>query len=199
MIGLQRQRRSLRRFSNKGIEKEKLAKILESAHNIETARNNQGQSYVVIQNDMKCFRALLYAAANSRHPIPNEADLKKLEEQIRNIPAKDESLTYQAPVAIAILKDSFTQLRVNEDYMTAAGFEAGLATANMELSANSMGMGVCCAGMAQMIADKSSDIREFLGIRNDQKLMMLLVLGYPDEQLKYLRTTPRLDQKIRWK
>ncbi|WP_315675892.1 nitroreductase family protein [Clostridium sp. 19966] len=115
------------------------------------------------------------------------------------MPAKDESLTFQAPVAIAILKDSYTELRGYEDYVTTAGFEAGLAVANMELLSNSMGMGICCVGVAQMIADKSNDVREFLGIKNDQKLMMLLVLGYPDEQLKYVRTAPRLDEKILWK
>jgi nitroreductase len=186
------------------VEKQKIEKILESARYIASARNIQGQSYIVIQNEMERFRALLYSVANRRQSggmkdMPSNESLKMLEEQIKKIPAKDESLTYQAPVAIAILKDSYTNIRGIEDYVTATGFEVGLASANMELISNSMGLGVCYVGIAQMVADRSNVVREFLGIREDQKLVMLLVLGYPSEQLKYLRTAPRLKMSTLWK
>lgn len=59
-------RRSVRRFKNKEIEKEKLNKIIEAGRVTETATNSQDVSFTIVTSKLNELRDLTYEALNKK-------------------------------------------------------------------------------------------------------------------------------------
>ncbi len=197
---LQKSRRSLRRFSEKSVDKEIIETLIDSARYASTGRNLQDLSFVVIQDQMDDYRTLLYAEQVTSGGMftrkLTENQMEQIKEQVKQIPNTDERITYQAPLAIGIVGDRASTYRGVEEM---AGAMVGLAAANIEHVANSMGIGVTYAGSATQISKYSKTINEFLGLEKNQELMLVMLLGYPDEKTKFLRTAPRLERNVIWK
>ena len=75
-----------------------------------------------------------------------------------------------------------------------ADMDTGLASAYVELMANSLGLGVLYSGFFRVIYKLNPSIRKLIPIRRGYKLSHCMVIGYP--KVKYQRIPPRLPVKV---
>ena len=75
--------------------------------------------------------------------------------------------------------------------------DAALASSNMELVADTLGLGVLFSGFFVRAANESQDIIDFLQVKKRKKIMTCMMMGYPD--VRYFRTVPRKQADVIWK
>lgn len=163
-------RRSVRQFKPEPIEPEITDKILEAGRYSPTGANAQDVRYIVLgskqdeieQECVKLFRSGTKLAA------PFVKMLSKM-----NI--SDNFFFKDAPLVIVVSAKS--------------NINAGLASAYMEMVANSFGLGVLYSGFFVMCSKISSKIKKSLKLSNGEKVVSCMVIGYPN--VKYHRIAPR--------
>lgn len=186
-------RRSIRKYKDKTIENDKIEKIIEAGRFTPTATNSQDVSYIVVKDRLQELKKLtMETLKNKGEQILSTSEDRKMKmyakmwldmyKKFNENPLEDK-LFYNAPVVVVITAKN----PVNAD----------LASCSMEFMANTLGIGAVYCGFFIVASEKSEEIREFLEIPKDKKLVSCLVLGYPD--IKYKRTTPRKTAEIIWK
>lgn len=160
-------RRSIRRYSDKPVEEEKIAEILESGRLAPSGSNTQPWNFILIQS------------AEMR---------KKLAEASHN-----QKWMLTAPLYIVCVAD--IRCRVKEDvelYLdeSTPQFElkqiirdSAIAMEHMVLEAEHQGLGTCWVAWF-----KQEDIRPILNIPTDKYVVSILTVGYVD---KLPKATPR--------
>jgi len=98
-------------------------------------------------------------------------------------PHENDRLFFNAPVVIIVTANS----EVN----------GALASSNMELMTNALGLGTLFCGFLVRAAQNNKKIMDFLGVKEGKKIVTCMVIGYPD--VKYFRTAPRKEADISWK
>ncbi len=168
-------RRSVRRYQAKEVERDKLEKIIEAGRFTETASNSQGVSYIVIQKEITLIREI--AAKKLKRLVKIGYNISGLDID------KGDFLFRYAPAVILTLAKSEV--------------DAALAASRMELMAVAQGLGVFFSGLFVIIANHDKKIKEILEMQEDEQIVTCLATGYPD--VKYFRTVPRREARIRWK
>jgi nitroreductase len=110
-LGLAKMRESVRSYTNRAVDKEKLQKILEAGRVAPTGANRQPQRFVVIQGDEGMAR--LKKAAN----------------------------TFHAPLVILVCADHKASWKRSYDRKDIADIDASIATTHMMLQATELGLG----------------------------------------------------------
>lgn len=186
-------RRSVRRFKDKKVEKEKIEKIIEAGRFTQTAVNSQDVSYVVITENLDKLKELAYESlkAKGEYILNQKEENKQLRryaliwtkmyKAYKNDPIKNDRLFYNAPVVIL----AFSNHDLNGE----------LASSNMELMTNALGLGTFFSGFLQIAAEGNKEMMNLFGIKN-KKLKSCMVIGYPD--VTYKRTVPRKESEINW-
>lgn len=189
-------RRSVRQFQNKDVEKEKIDAIIEAGRFTQTATNAQDVSFIVVKDKIEDLKLLVLQALKSR----GEYMLQTLPEdnvQLRRYatiwskmydgyladPQNNDKLFFNAPAVIVVTAN--------------ADVNGGLASSNMELMTNALGLGTFFSGFMVHCSQDNKEILEFLGVKEGKKIISCMVLGYPN--VKYRRTVPRKDADISWK
>jgi hypothetical protein len=98
-------------------------------------------------------------------------------------PIKNDNLFFNAPVVIVVTAKS----EVN----------GALASSNMELMTNALGLGTLFSGFFVRAAKGNKTIEDLLGVKEGKQIITCMVIGYPD--IKYKRTAPRKAADISWK
>ncbi len=98
-------------------------------------------------------------------------------------PLLNDRLFFNAPAVIIVTAQS--------------AMSGGLASSNMELMANALGLGALFSGYFVRAARANKEIFEFLEVQKDKDIISCIVIGYPD--VRYLRTVPRKKADIKWK
>lgn len=192
-------RRSIRQFSDKSVEKEKLIKIIEAGRFTPSGGNRQPISFVVVQDKMSRLTKLTLDVLNNMACSyePNENDpldsqkkrysvMWKMMHRQYNKYGKD-TLFFNAPAIIIVLSDKNLSFNPYVD--------GGLAAANMQTMAAALNLGVCFNGFFTF-ASHDNNIREFLNISDNKVVVTSLLLGYTNN--KYYRTVPRKGAEINW-
>jgi len=178
-------RRSIRRYRKDCPERALLEKVLEAGRFSPTGSNAQNVSYIVFTERTEELRAL--AMAELREYARDEESFASVfpppMSRERMDLADDDFLFKGAPALILTLSPN----PVN----------ASIASANMELQAAAMGLGVLYVGFFTRLAAKSAALREYLGLAEQEQLVTCLALGWPE--LRYLRTVPRKKAKVSWR
>lgn len=194
MLNFIKFRRSVRHFIDKPVEDDKILKIIEAGRFTATGSNTQNVSYIVVTESIPSLRTMaLKTLSDSSSFTSNQANpnplalyyaqkFKSMYESELEAPGENDTLFYNAPALILITADS----PVN----------AALAASNMELMAVSLGLGVFYCGFFTRAAQHSSEIKNFVGLKENHNIDVCLVLGYPD--VTYYRTVPRKQAEIRW-
>ncbi|MDZ5253497.1 nitroreductase family protein [Clostridium sp. LIBA-8841] len=187
-------RRSVRRFKDKDVEKEKLEKILEAGRFTQTAVNSQDVSYVVITEKIAELRDLAYESLKEK----GEYILNNLNDENKHLrryaliwtkmykaykadPIKNDRLFFNAPVIIVAFSHH--------------DLDGELASSNMELMTNALGLGTFFSGFLQLAAEGNEKILTLLGVEN-KKIASCMVIGYP--AITYKRTAPRKKVEVNW-
>lgn len=189
-------RRTVRQFKDKKIEKEKLIKIIEAGRFTQTGSNSQGVSYIVVSEKLEELKTLTMKtlktageniladlnAETTKFKRYAEMWIKMYEEYEKN-PNENDKLFFNAPSVVIVTADS--------------DINGGLASSNMELMINALGLGTFFSGFFVKASQVNKEIVDFLGVKEGQKIVSCMVIGYPD--VKYLRTVPRKEADISWK
>jgi len=177
-------RRSVRQYKNTPVEKEKLEKIIEAGRLTPTASNMQNVRYIVIQNEIDAiedevldqYKKLIRPTSLLRRIIkmPFKPSLSRL---------KRGFLFHKAPAVILVISPS----EIN----------ACLAAMNMELMAETLGLGTVYVGLFTRPANWNRKLLKSLGIVKGEKIAACLALGYSNA--KYLRSVPKKNANIVWR
>lgn len=188
-------RRSVRHFKKQDVEVEKLSKIIEAGRFTQTATNSQDVSYIVIKDHIQQLKEMSLKRLNDMgkyilsNLTPETMKFKKyaqmwvnMYEEFKLNPNSKDRLFFNAPAIILVISNN--------------PINASLASSNMELMTNALGLGTFFSGFFTKAADNNKEIMEFLNLNENQKIVTCMVIGYPN--VKYQRTTPRKNAQISW-
>jgi nitroreductase/NAD-dependent dihydropyrimidine dehydrogenase PreA subunit len=189
-------RRSIRQFKDKEVEDEKLLKIIEAGRFTQTGSNMQDVSYIIVKDELQKLKELTIEALNQmgkdilENLTPQTMGYKKYAEMWQKM-YKDykenselnDRVFFNAPAVIIVTANS--------------NINGGLASSNMELMTNALGLGTFFSGFFVRAAESNEKIKEFLGIKGGKQIVSCMVIGYPN--VKYLRTAPRKEADVCWK
>lgn len=152
-------RRSIRKYKDQPVEREKLEKVVNCGINAPSGMNRQPwQVRVVDDEDYINGVTEIYKQKNPM--VVGEEGFKNM---FRNAPAV---------IFIASPKDGSGQL------------DCGLLGENMILAAQSLGLGTCCLGgpvRFMMDNEEAAPYIERLQLPEDYTLLYAIAIGYPDE------------------
>lgn len=204
-------RRSIRSFTKKPIEKEKLLRILNAGRYTATAKNRQACTFVLVQERLEEFKTLVWeefptVLKNLEETEPAYAKvfgrLYEIWKENGTIPGEGNLYGQAFGEAYAAPEGS---LKENPFFFDTTSFlviasdnllDGGLASANIENMAVAEGAGVLYSGYLMRILAASPRLLEWLGI-GDKPIASCMLLGYP--AVEYRRTAPRKKADIRWK
>lgn len=180
-------RRSIRNFTAQPMEKEKLEHILDAGRYTATARNAQGCTFVLVQEQLEEFKQLLWeeipvVVESLKASLPRYAQMfDKFYQKWKEDSGKD-GLFYNTTSFVLIAADNL--------------WDAGMAAANMENMAVAEGGGMLYSGYLQRIISASPKLKAWLGI-GEKPVCCCMLLGYP--AVSYERTAPRKKADVIWK
>ena len=188
-------RRTIRQFKKQDVEADKLLKIIEAGRFTQTGSNAQNVSYIVVKDNLDALKAMTFdtLSAMGQYALADESAsplIKRyaqmwinMSESYKQDPKQNDSLFFNAPAIILTVSSS--------------PINASLASSNMELMTNALGLGTFFSGFFTRAAEANKAIPQFLGITGTDQIVTCMVIGYP--KVKYARTVPRKPATITWK
>jgi nitroreductase/NAD-dependent dihydropyrimidine dehydrogenase PreA subunit len=183
-----RSRRSVRRYQDKPVEKEKIQRLIEIARYAPTGSNTQLVEWLVVDDKSKIksiagltidyFRRLL-------RENPQATAIASLPRAVAAWEAGYDAVLRNAP---ALIVASAPQEAFN------GMIDVTLALCYLDLMAPTVGLGTCWAGMLQRALHFSPSIKEVLGVPAEHPHHYPMMLGYP--KVKYYRLPERKPPKI---
>jgi nitroreductase len=119
----------------------------------------------------------------SRQTLPPvwERIAKKWEEGV-------DQLLHHAPALVII--------HMNKGIATTPEIDAAIASTQMVLLAETLGLGTCYIGFLIWAIENSGELKKKLGIPPDNKALVSFTVGYPD--VEFLRFVARNPAKVNW-
>jgi nitroreductase len=152
------ERRSIRRYLDKPVEKEDLLKVLKAATLAPSWKNSQSWRFYAVTNDQIL------------------ASIKE-----NALPAFNAKNCAQAPVLIvACFEEGKSGRGADGEYATDCGegwsyYDLGLACENLCLQAQALGLGTLIMGLRN-----EKVLKQILSIPENQQVVAVISLGYPD-------------------
>jgi nitroreductase/NAD-dependent dihydropyrimidine dehydrogenase PreA subunit len=186
-----RSRRSIRRFKDKPVEREKIQQLIETARYAPTARNTQGLEWMVITDKDELRNLAKLSVDWICHVLkkdPENPGVVYFPLLVSEWDAGNDMILRDAPVLIIVSapKDSAFGL-----------VDLSLALSYLELMAPTLGLGTCWAGLLESALLHWLPAREALGLSDDRPYHYPMMLGYPVSH--YLRLPQRRQPKIAWR
>lgn len=166
-------RRSIRKYSDQTVEREKLQTVVTCGINAPSAMNGQPWQVRVVDSP-EFINGITEAYVRANPAAAESPDFKNM---FRNAPAV---------IFVASPKDGSGQL------------DCGLLGENIMLSAHSLGLGTCCLGSPVRFMLDNEEARPYLDrleFPEDYTLLYAIAIGYPDESPE---TKPRDTAKIKF-
>lgn len=168
-------RRTVRQYKNIPVEKEKIDKILKAGQYAPTGGNSQNVAFTILGSKqaelerecVKLFRAGVGVGS-------------KFSKSLKNTEITDNFFFKGAPLVIVVSGHD--------------AVNATIASAYMELTANSLGLGALYSGFFCACAKLNPKIKSALNLPKGHKVVTCIIFGYPD--VKYERIAPRKEHKV---
>ncbi len=210
LLAFFRSRRSTRIYKTDPVEREKLQKIIEAGRFAPTGGNRQPLEYTVVETPEALSKVrdtcINFHARSAEILIANLTEKEKqgqslsepeqgmkqyaeawpwrLEQNKKGI----DTLFHHAPVLIV--------MHANTDVAPTPEVDAGIASTQMVLMAESLGLGTCYIGFLVAAAQNSSEMKNLLGISEKDNPVVAFVTGYPN--VEYLRLVARNPARVNW-
>ncbi len=176
LLQAMKSRRTIRQYKYIPVEQEKIDKILEAGRYAPTGANSQNVAFTILgskqaeleREGVKLFRAAVKAGS-------------KFSAFLRNQDIDDNFFFKKAPLVIVVSGHD--------------AVNATLASAYMELEANTLGLGVLYSGFFAICARISPKIRATLKLPRGHRAVTCMIIGYPD--VAYKRIAPRKPHEIK--
>jgi nitroreductase/NAD-dependent dihydropyrimidine dehydrogenase PreA subunit len=207
LMGFMRSRRSIRLYNQKrSVRRELIEKVIDTARYAPTGSNAQSLEHIVITNrdlmdrlaalgielfreKATCFEQKdALSHLDPRLALRIETDIPFYKGVVSEYKAGKDPFFYQAPVLIVTHADMTITSCPVED--------ATIASYQMILVAQSLGLGTCYVGNLYEFGNESPEIRELLDIPPNNDILMSFVLGYP--AIRFRRLVGRKTAKVRW-
>jgi nitroreductase/NAD-dependent dihydropyrimidine dehydrogenase PreA subunit len=186
-----RSRRSIRVYKDKEVDRETLARLIETARYAPTASNSQTIHWTVFGGREKLLEFSAVAVDWMRGVIaanpgsPQEA--------------------YFAPIVSGWEEGYDGILRTAPNLIIASApkeasnglVDSAIALSYLELAALPLGIGTCWAGLLQMAMLARPDLMEMIGLPEGHTSHYPMMIGYP--KFKYQRVPERKEPPIHWK
>lgn len=183
-----RSRRSIRRFQDKPVEKEKIQKLISGARYAPTGGNSQMVEWFVL-NDKKRIRDIAALTIDFIRQMSKDpqvmAERPYLPMIVAAWDAGNDSVLRGAP---AVVIASAPKEAMN------GMVDLTLALSYLDLLAPVMGLGTCWAGLLQGAMLFSPDVKRAVGLPESHPHHYPIMLGYPD--VTYYRLPERRTPKI---
>jgi len=158
-------RRTIRKFKNLAVSQEDIDRIIEAGRYSPTAMNGQNVHFIILDKNMAQVERAVYEEVVRKNWFSNN-----LEDNIGQ-----KFIFRDAPLAIVV-----AEKRADN---------AALASAYMELMADSLGLGVMYCGLVRVAAEDNEEMLKLIGVPEGLKVITCLVIGHPD--VEYIRVAPR--------
>lgn len=188
-------RRTIRNFKNQALTQEEIMRIINAGRFTQTGGNLQDVSFIVVQKELNALKDLIFESLNeaAKFFIKEVEEGKressgyaklwlKMYEAYQIDPVANDRLFFNAPAIIVVVADS----QVN----------GALASSNMELMINAMGLGTMFSGFFIRASAMNPKIADFLGVADRTKIVTCMVVGHPN--VTYKRTVPRNKPNVVW-
>jgi nitroreductase len=159
-----KERRSIREFEDREIEKEKVEQIIEAGIWAPSARNMQPWKFILVK-DKKLIKEMDRAVKEKVIDNPRYYFVKE------RAKTREDVIFYSAPLVVFILGEK-------ENHWST--IDCSLAAENMMLAAYSLGIGSCMIGMARHL--KGEKILERLKFPPGYDFVLAVAFGYPKER-----------------
>jgi len=181
IANLIRMRRSIRRYSDKPLDEQVIAQVLNVVRWSPTAKNGLPVKWIVVNGYEKVHEL---AALIIEWMRPNEA-LKSL---VDAWDAGNDPVLRGAPCLIVVYTDESAMWPV---------VDCALAVGTLDLCAAAMRLGSCWAGFFTRAAQNDPAINRWLGLTDNQTVQGGLMLGHIDNEV-YRRIPHRPELDLRW-
>lgn len=209
LLGTIRARRTVRRYSPRPVEREKLQLLLEAARYVPTGANAQPQRFLILTDEaakaklreaiMDYYRGYAAAMADKEHPERlaaygnsgagemHEHVLAAVPSFVKNVETGRDRLFFDAPTVIII--------HAPQDEVTPQ--EAGdYAAFAITLMAEAQGLGTCITAYASMALQALPELARETGIPEGNEVYAVVVVGHPAEH--YGLVPPRKPAQVEW-
>ncbi|OQB68128.1 MAG: putative NAD(P)H nitroreductase [Bacteroidetes bacterium ADurb.Bin139] len=165
-------RQSVRQYSDRSVEREKIIACLEAARLAPSANNSQPWKFIVV-------------------------DEPELKNRVADCTASlgMNKFTYQAPVMVVVVLEKenlFSSLGGKVKDKIFCHYDVGLAIGQFCLQAAELGLGTCIIGWFD-----EKKIRELLNINRKRRIPLIISLGYSETPVKAKKRKP-MDEMSRW-
>jgi nitroreductase/NAD-dependent dihydropyrimidine dehydrogenase PreA subunit len=185
-----RSRRSIRRYEDKPVSRDKIMKLLDIARFAPSAHNSQAISYLVVDGPGNLMRLSQIVVEWMRETVQRSPDLAKrfnMPVVIREEEKNGGRILRRAPHIIVAHAPAD---------MAAAPVSTMLSLEYVELFAPALGLGTCWAGYAMACAQQFPAFSQFLRIPAHSKITGILMAGYP--KYRYHRLPARNPLDVAW-
>ncbi len=205
-----RERRSIRNYMAKPVQKEILEQILDTGRYAPTGTNSQNVHYVVLTspdqiNELRMmtirFYEKIFSRVNTRFGrffltlIAGKKTVAYLQESLPKMAvARDaikrgqDRLFYHAPVVVVTHAESWD---------SSSSFNGSVALYSCSLKAHTLGLGCCFNGFLVNAVNHAPKIKRWLGIPAGHRCYAAMALGYPN--VKYPNLVHRQPPNVRWR
>ncbi len=177
LLSAMKSRRSIRHFTERLVEEDKLQKILEAGRYCPTGANAQDVTFTILgtrQDEAERICVQLFRMGKNIG--------SKLIDYLKRIEITDDFFFKGAPTVIVVAGSG--------------SVNAGLASSYMELMAYSLGLGVLYSGFFVACTKLSRKLRALLQLPKGYEVVSCLVIGYTDTQ--YQRIPPRKPLQVKY-
>ena len=175
-LAAMKSRRTIRHFTSQPVEQEKVQKILDAGRYAPTGGNAQNVSFTILGSRQKEAEEICVKLFRRGKTLG-----ARFNDFLKRIEITDSFFFKDAPLVIVVSSKS--------------GINAGLASAYMELMAESLGLGVLYSGFFVLCAKLSGKLRSLLALPKGHKVISCIVIGYP--AVKYRRIVPRKGLQVK--
>ncbi|MGA2402403.1 MAG: nitroreductase family protein [Syntrophobacteraceae bacterium] len=185
-----RARRSIRRYRDEPVPRDKILKLLDIARFAPSGHNSQGISYLVVEgseNLMSLRKIVVEWMREVMKLSPEMAERFHMPAIIQAHESGEDRILRGAPHIIVAHAPAD---------LSAAPVSTVLSLEYVELYAPALGIGTCWAGYAQICAGQFPAFSQFLKIPARRTITGILMVGYP--KYKYHRLPARNPLDVAW-
>ncbi len=170
--GALKSRRSYRTFAQRPVSRHLIDEILRVAHMAPTARNNRTYRWIVLENQRKVHGFIkaayewLKTSAKDNEKLSKRYDFDAVAARIEN---GQDPFFRRAPAVVFFIgkKDNHW-----------GECDSGIATTYFNLAAEARNIGCTFAGIGSNFAKASPQIKEYLGVKEDEEVLLGLFFGH---------------------
>ena len=181
-------RRSVRSYRIEAPSKEEIEAVLDGARYAGTGGNRQALRYVAVRDNLRKdtgMAAQTLGLLSQSQGFYGPAYNRIYKESQKG----NDVLFYNAPWLVLVVGNRKRGFNVNKD--------GCLAAAYIQLLGETMEIGSCVNGFFADAVKENAELRQELGIEEDEVLVCSIAMGYP--AVAYLRSAPRKKLDVTWK